>query len=1067
MPQNFKIIKASAGSGKTYQLVKEYLMLILSHADKFRHILAITFTNKAAAEMKERVLKSLTLIANSDDTSNQQNPLLLDLQQSLLNVNVTANAPKAILSILHDYSDFAVSTIDSFSHRLIRSFAYDMKLASDFTVELDFDTVIKDAVDNLIARVGNDVDITDFMLSYIQNETENETGMSFEKPILDVGNILKNEKIRTEIAAKQLNKLTISDFVNLIEDIKKIKAKYKSSIETVAHNAVTLITQNGLDAGSFSQGLKGVGGFFYKVLKSDVEDIKFGKYTVDAMNGTANWYSKSASPSVKNAIENIKEDLQKYYEDICKNYKNFINLQVVGKNIYPFALLNEISKEIELIKADRNILPIAEFNTMISNIVAKSDAPFIYEKIDAKYANYMIDEFQDTSVLQWQNIIPLIDNSLSLGNANLIVGDAKQAIYRWRNGEVKQFVSLPKIYAGIGDPKVIAQREQNFNDNYCLTQLGYNYRSMPQVVDFNNKLYDYVYNYCGGLIADSCKIYEAASQQCKTEGEGFVELDFYNKKEEVQTYTDFNLKRTLEVVKELHNEYNYDYADIAVLCRAKSKAQLIADYLVQNDIPVTSPDSLMLVSSKKVLFIITLMKIVTGKNNDIDFFFAASFVAEYFNDNNEHLLTVKGGRPADIFAGLCKLYNCDFNYEKLLILSGYEFCENVVSLFKLDSNDAYLQRLLNVFYENPALTIQDFPEWFAEKKDKLCVAADNSSDSVQVMTIHKSKGLEFPIVICPFTDYNTALNSKKEFLLVDNLDKNSILKSCMVQLGKSLHESDYNKYYEDEMVDRNLDVINLLYVSTTRAVEQLYIFTENKSDSKTTSTAFEISDLLGNFVLYTNDGNSKIESVVTFGEKTVKNKKSLASANAAVETCELLNTACFDWRNKLNIAVSSDNFVRDYRADNDGFMSDQILWGNKLHLALSLLEKPADAKSIIARLSKKITLNEAEIDKINITVKYILENTDVYNLMFDNDKVLIERDMCDDDGSMFRADRVNVKGDKYQIIDFKTGEQRSEHATQVKKYCNLIKKITNAAVEGYVLYCDNECVKIDAVCLLY
>lgn len=1050
----FKIIKASAGSGKTYNLVKEYLKIILSRETGYRNVLAITFTNKAAKEMKSRIITALIHLSDTSlycDTPTVKF-LLNDLSQELPNTSPTAisvNAKSALFNIIHNYSDFAVSTIDSFSHRLIRSFAREMNLSMGFGIDLDFDLLIEDAVSNLIDHVGdsNNRDLTDFLIKFTEFLNNSEENISIEKPLINVGKILQNEKIFDDMQKDGFFNVSISDFNIVINNFQKQKEELIKEIHINANIACNEIIRIDLSVDDFKGKSRGVGQFFFSTKKKP-ESPSFSNTICDAMEeplDISKWCTKGGKA---NEISSISQCLLLSFHNI-KNAADKLNeVSVVSKNLYTLAMLNEIAKELSIIEFDRNILPIAEFNRKISEVIAMSDAPFIYERIGEKFANYMIDEFQDTSILQWQNLIPLFINALSSGNSCLIVGDGKQAIYRWRNGDVKQFVHLSEL-ANMPNPK-LNSTDLFFRRHINPATLPSNYRSAQEIVDFNNSLFEYlVTEYTNAQeIKD---VYKNGAQTAQTTDTGYIELNFYSPDVATNTYDEYNCEHTLKIINNLHDDLCYSYNDIAILCNRKSQGKKIADFLLENDISVTSPDSLLLSYSPKVLFILSLIKMIAGKSSDIDLYCCIKLLCDngVIDDEVNKLFRKRQEKSRHIrqFEEICQKYNLDFNVKTHSTLPGFEFCEHAIQCFKLDGSDAYMQQLLNTFQEHRDLSLTDIPKWFEDRKDTLAIAPSEEIDAVRITTIHKSKGLEFPVVIAPFVDYDTnKKGGSGDMIYVKNPNQSQEdLRAYLVTISQDMLGTSYEHFYNEEIDSRKLDMLNLLYVTFTRPKDKLYIISQKPKVNK--NGTFSSTDIPSLLYKYCNDTE---KTSFYFGENVSK-----TNASAEKKDSKTYDYIYNNWRDRISIAISPERITKSDYHNTGVYVSEEILWGKKIHSAMSMLRSENDMKNVADKLKKIYVISKEEEVMIMTLLRSMLADRELYDLLFtDNDRVYMEREMYDKESDkIYRADRINVKGDTCCVIDFKTGEERKEHLQQVNDYCNLLRKATAGKdIKGYLIY---------------
>jgi ATP-dependent exoDNAse (exonuclease V) beta subunit len=441
-----KIVNASAGSGKTYTLVQEYLRIVLHDRNpfKFKSVLAMTFTNKAANEMKSRILDGLIQLSKNQHEKNESDfRFLNDTAKNLkIDPNLVEERAGAIVNqILHNYSAFSIMTIDKFTHRIIRTFAKDLNISVDFDVELDIKTLRKNVTDLLFDQIGRDQDLTNLMMRYARTNLNLDKSWDFSGQVFEFSDLLFKEDALKAIAL--LRKLSSDDFLKIQEDLQEENARISKSIQTAAVEALDLISSRGLDQDDFHSKSTGIVPFFLRVANGRMEAAS---KTLKKLVENNTW--AQASSSNKHVVNEIAPLLEKYFyqidnliEGAVKKYK--LNQEILA-NLNNLSLLNHLLLLVDGIKEEQNILLISDFYKKISEIIIHEKTPFIYERMGNRYEHFLLDEFQDTSHLQWINMIPLIHNSLASGYTNLIVGDGKQAIYRWRNGEVEQFTNLPE-----------------------------------------------------------------------------------------------------------------------------------------------------------------------------------------------------------------------------------------------------------------------------------------------------------------------------------------------------------------------------------------------------------------------------------------------------------------------------------------------------------------------------------------------------------------------------------------------------------------------------------------------
>ena len=603
---SFSIYDASAGSGKTYALVKEYMKIILvaNKNDAYRNILAITFTNKAVHEMKSRIVGSLSEFAK-DEPSEKALGLMQDLaiETKLSIIQIKTKSQQIIKHIIHNYAAFDISTIDKFTHKVIRAFAHDLGLPMTFEVTLDTENLLTEAVDALIAQAGEDETLTKLLIDFTMEKTDDDKSWDISREILETGRLVLNENNRNEITHFQDKSIT--EFVEIKKKLAQACKVLEKENTKFAENALLLIENNGIDLKSFSRG----------TFPNHIQSIVDGKF--NPKNKMFREFEDiSINKTAKDGaiIENIIPELLQILDAVYKNFEKRDFYKAFLKNITPLSLLNTVSNELSKIQEEQNVLSISEFNAIIHREIQNQPAPFIYERLGERYRHFFIDEFQDTSEMQWQNLIPLIDNATSSEidgekGTLMIVGDPKQSIYRWRGGKAEQFIELSKEHNPFNNPEKV------------LEHLDKNYRSYSQIIEFNNDFFQLLSN---EFEHENYKdLYQNHSHQ-KTNAKtgGYVNISFIPKIEESEDdgealdKTELYLLATLNTILKVKQQ-GFELKDIVILTRKRSHGIAVANYLTEQGIPLLSSETLMIQNATEVRFIIHLLKYLKN-NSDLE-----------------------------------------------------------------------------------------------------------------------------------------------------------------------------------------------------------------------------------------------------------------------------------------------------------------------------------------------------------------------------------------------------------------------------------------------------------------
>lgn len=682
-PSTFQVYNASAGSGKTFTLVKQYLKVLLTSDDlfMFQKILAITFTNKAAAEMRGRVLLNLEAFTQG----NVNDLLKIILEETKLDSSIIKERSRKILNtILKNYAAFSITTIDSFTHKIIKSFAYDLGLPLNFEVEMDAVSLLNEAVDVLISKIGTDKKLTNLLIDYSLDKIDNDKSWDISKDLNEFAKVLLNEddvKHFRKLADKKLD-----DFLDLKNKLQKANNKIEQAYKKLGDEVLKFIKTNGVLITDFAYSGEFVKHFQkltkLRFLKS--EDLKFDGRLNTTIVAAKNLFARKSSIAAKDTIEGISEQLRRYYYESKELYNNSYSNYLLNKNILkssiPLAVLNHINSELNTIKEDNNIRLNAEFNQLISDNIKDQPAPFIYERIGQRFLHYYIDEMQDTSVLQWQNLIPLITNALAQENSNLLlVGDGKQAIYRWRGGKASQFIDLG---SNKGSPFAIKKDIKNLETNY---------RSYSEVIKFNNSFFQHTSNFIQNKSYKKL-FFDGNMQLENAKKGGFVSLSFLDKEDKKEEEKIKYPRKVLEKIKQLKDDFHLN--EICVLTRTKKVGIAVADYLSENGVSVISSETLLLKNNSKINFIMDILYRIQNTNDEERIFEILYFLHQHLQvktPKHEFFKSHVKLTNKFLFEAL-KKYGVTFNLSIFQQIPFYEKIEEIIRGFNLvNSSNAYIQ----------------------------------------------------------------------------------------------------------------------------------------------------------------------------------------------------------------------------------------------------------------------------------------------------------------------------------------------------------------------------------------
>jgi ATP-dependent exoDNAse (exonuclease V) beta subunit len=1044
---SFSIYDASAGSGKTYALVKEYLKIILvaPKNDAYRNILAITFTNKAVHEMKSRIVGSLSEFAKDEPSVKAQDlmrDLAIDTELSI--IQIKTKSQQIIKHIIHNYAAFDISTIDKFTHKVIRAFAHDLNLPMTFEVTLDTENLLVEAVDAIIAQAGEDEILTKLLIDFTMEKTDDDKSWDISREIFETGRLVLNENNRSEITHFQDKSIT--EFVEIKKKLAEAcKVLEKESI-VFAEEVLSLIDKNGIDAKSFSRG----------TFPNHINSIQQGKFNPKnkmfhefddiVINKTA-----KDRAIIENLIPEFLQILSKVYTAFEKInfYKAFL------KNITPLSLLNTVSNELAKIQEEQNILSISEFNAIIHREIQNQPAPFIYERLGERYRHFFIDEFQDTSEMQWQNLIPLIDNALSgqddfgVKGTLMIVGDPKQSIYRWRGGKAEQFIELSKDQNPFNNP------------DKKLEHLDKNYRSYSQIIEFNNDFFKLLSNEFEDL--DYKDLYENHSHQ-KTNDKtgGYVNISFIPKTEtaeedeEALGKTDLYVLATLNTIQKVLQQ-GFQYKDIVVLTRKRDQGIAIANYLTEQKIPLLSSETLMIQNATEVRLIIHLLKYLKN-NSDLEAkAYFLHYIGQYIQDKLPlHDFIAQGMalfQETD-FENWLMSFDISLSFQNVRKKSLYEAVEIIVSKFLPSEGNAYVQYFLDIVLERDVRNqagISDFLSFWDKNAEKFSIPSPEGNDAVRIMTIHKSKGLEFPVVIFPFAeeDYNRKpkdklwLNAEEKDLglpkvLIDN-------SSAVEGFGEEAAEV-YNQKKQEELLDN----INVLYVALTRAEEQLYVISNMNLSSKgevpkNNMCSFFIN-YLGNKGVF---DENKLEYEFGSSTKLSSMKQHVDASKTIPLVSEMLDTK--------NIKIAQREALMWGTQQQEA-----IEYGNLIHEILSFVKTRSDIDLAVTKALESGLITFGQKEAVCTTVQEIVGHSELSNYFAEGNEILNEQTIIQKEGKAVKPDRMVLTKDKeVLLLDYKTGVHNVKYQQQLDNYQDAIEKMGYKVVKKALIYIGKEIVIVN------
>lgn len=1040
----FTLYDASAGSGKTFTLVKEYLKILLTSPknDAYRNILAITFTNKAVGEMKSRIVSSLSEFAK-DEPGPKAVELMEAIQQetSLNAIDIKIKARQIIKNIIHNYASFDISTIDKFTHKVIRAFAHDLGLPITFDVSLETDNLLTEAVDAIIAQAGEDETLTKLLVDFTMEKTDDDKSWDVTREILDTGKLLLNENNRNEIVHFQDK--TISEFVEIKKKIQQVVTDLDVECAVLAQEAIAVITAAGVDEKSFS------GGYFPKHLQS----IKEGRF--NAKNKTyheAEDIKINKTAKDKEIIEGIIPELLSLLERVYKNQEKMAFYMAFLKNITPLSLLNTVSQELSKIQKEQNILSISEFNAIIYKEIQNQPAPFIYERLGEKYKHFFIDEFQDTSEMQWQNLIPLIDNALSSEDLQgergslMIVGDPKQSIYRWRGGKAEQFIELSKEHNPFNNPdKKIEHLDRNF-------------RSYSEIIQFNNGFFKMISEQFTN--PDYKNLYENHShQEHNSKIGGYINISFLPKiektegdDEETPDKTRQYVQATLVAIKKSLAQ-GFEYKDIAILTRRRDQGIAVAGYLTEQGMPILSSETLMIENATEVIFILNVLRYLNNSSNLEAKAYLLQYIGEYVQKKlpiHDFIFQGMENRNEKEFENWLMSFDISLSFQELRRKSLYEAVESIISKFiNLKQNNAYIQYFLDLVLERDIKNqagITDFLSYWEKNGHKFSIPSPEGKNAVRILTIHKSKGLEFPVVIFPFAEEDYSRRPKDK-LWLDSEDNISELPRVLIDNSSAVEGfgEEASLVYQQKKQEDLLDNVNVLYVALTRAEEQLYIISSMNLSAKgelpKNNMALFFINYLEKFVGF---DLQKHEYEIGSPERISRKSPIGEEARKIPFVREVLDPK------NIKIAQRESLMWGTHQ-------QKAIEYGNIVHEILSYIGTASDVGLALTKAIENGLIVESQQEEVAKTIALILGHPELMDYFAEGNNVMNEQTIIRKEGTPIKPDRmVMAQDNKVYLLDYKTGSHNQKYLQQLEAYEQAIEKMGYQVAKKALVYIGEE-----------
>ena len=1066
------VYKASAGSGKTFTLAVQYIRQLIEDPYSYKRILAVTFTNKATTEMKERILSQLYGIATSLKSSDGYLKEIMKTSDKSVD-EIRKAADTALKNIIHDYSRFRIETIDSFFQSVMRNLARELELGANMTIELNNGDVLSDAVDSMIEKLDRMSPTLYWLLEYIEERIADDKRWNVSSEIKGFGrNIFDEAYIEKGVTLRE--KLKDTRFIPQYR--KKLQEKRESILDTMKgfnEHFQEILNANGLTPNDLKNGARGIGSYFNKIasgkLSNDVRNATVEK----CLENAENWTTKT-SPykdtiislasqvliQVLNDTENTRMSCNKVLNSCDMSLRYLNNLQ----------LLMRIDSEVREQNQNHNRFLLSDTNALLHSIIREGDASFVYEKIGTTIDTVMIDEFQDTSRMQWENFHLLLEESLAQKEGSMIVGDIKQSIYRWRNGDWK-------ILAGLDKDKSFRLNSKTLDTNW---------RSEANIIAFNNDIFTSACRVlnerfkadegedCTQLLNAYSDVRQKTSKDSK---DGYIKLSFLKNSEE-HPYTDTTMELLAQEVESLVNK-GITVNDIAILVRKNKSIPAIADYFDKNTpYRVVSDEAFRLDASLAVCMLIDGLRYISEPTDRIACArLAVAYQKEILKKNVDYntvlLNSVEDYLPAEFRLML----------PEMSLMPLYELLEKLFVIFRMDmieEQDAYLCAFYDAvteYMQNNSSELTSFLSYWNETLHAKTIPSGEIS-GIRILSIHKSKGLEYHTVLLPFCDWKMENETFNHMLWCKineaDADKEPFceLNLTPVNYSSAMAESYFSDSYKEERLQLWVDNLNLLYVAFTRACKNLIVWCKDEQKDTVSRLLRESIDCMKDIKMVCNipelddedeEGNTEENDepiIYEYGEICIScEKKKSDSTNRLVAIPEAVNVKIESLETEIDFKQSnrSADFIRGDEDEEENLRSQYIRQGQLLHTLFASIETSDDLPAAIERLLFEGVIESAEkaeeISKVAERALNLDEVKDWYSgewTLYNECSIIYN----DEQGKMQtrRPDRVMMKGNEVVVVDFKFGKKKPEYSSQVREYMSLLSDMGYTDIKGYIWY---------------
>lgn len=1058
MPKPLKILKASAGSGKTFSLAAHYLTLLFGGAKKHREILAVTFTNKATEEMKTRILEVLEALAKGEESAKPYADIILKAHPQLSIQELKQKADEIYRNLLHDYSRFSVSTIDGFVQKVIRGFAFELNLASGYGLEMNYDKVKNELASRLEQKLDEHDNLLQWIIELALDRINNNKNWNYKRELLELSSeVFKNNFQDFEQSVAQFGDDSDTLFKTYIAITKEIIGTFEDTLKTQGQKAVDIFSQYDIDKADLVRG--SVNWLFKLFYLPNLAYDKFDKI-FELIDNPEIWFKPNKdNPALYADLNPLLAEIQIFYQT---NRKDYELARAFYKNAYFLRLMQEIASILKDYRAESETLLISDAQKLLNGIAEDSgeNPSFIWEKMGNIYKNFLFDEFQDTSKDQWNSFKALVMNAMSthdgLQHDHLVVGDTKQSIYRWRDGDYNLLHQQVKLDVGIANVQ-----EESLQDNRRSTAeiIGFNnqlYAALPEVLQDNidallpkddvavNEMWLHPSNKFDTILKDIYKdVAQSTHDKTRAGGKVVVKKIAIDADENKK---DAALREMLVQIAVLIDEKEYFQREIGVLVRTNTEAAQVVAALMADGRDVISGEALKIANNTAVKLIVNVLHLlnVTPKYAAL---YKANCIALYAkiqgkSTNADDFLGLNNTPIAQLGSILPPAF-CE-NYQEWLPLPVPEIIERIIAEFivrKDETANPHLPYLLAFRDLAGKVSLQGekgisaFLSWWEEEGQNKNLPSPETANAIQVMTIHKSKGLAFRAVLVPFCNWEVKGRTNVNFWVAVADTPYKALGSVPLSYNSSLANSAVAKHYLAEVLYNHLDALNTLYVATTRAVDFLYLGIPEKQSGNLTN--------IGDAVL-----------------------KALEKANGAMECGHYLN----EHQNskpiqpiQLKDYPVSKRLLEIYEPIEDRplrYLDNLETSGKRgevLHRILSEINTTDEIEPALAKVALEGLIKTEETAEYAAALHKVLSNAALKQLLTGGVIQLNEKAIITSDGKTKRPDKIIINGKEVTIVDYKfTFQREDKHRQQLLEYKQLLLNMGYEKADAYLYYEEND-----------